>query len=359
MANRFDYYDVQSVRTNEGFILDKPIIGRSGILKYLNADGTERIEYRPPLEAFNPISLATIKGKPITLGHIAKLDTSNMRSVDVYGNVLSEGVQDGDDIRAEVAIVKELPEGVRELSCGYETDLVEKPGITPDGIRYDAIQTNIRYNHLAIVKNGRAGNARLRLDSSGEQIYFDEKKGNQSMSLTKLRLDSGIDYDVPAEVKIAFDEKEKQIKATKEKVAETEKAKDVAEAERDAAKEDLEKEIKDRQDSFEKAVKGRIALIDVAKAHRIDKFDEMGDMDIKKAVITAVHGDSINLDGKSDDYLNALFDMAKAKQVNHTDSSSKQRKDMLGGGSDVPQKQLTYEEIYAKYKADEAEAYLK
>ena len=66
---RYDRVEITAEKTAEGFIRDKPIIGRSGILIYKKADGTERREYRPPEEAFKAESLASLKGKPITIGH--------------------------------------------------------------------------------------------------------------------------------------------------------------------------------------------------------------------------------------------------------------------------------------------------
>ena len=51
-----------------------------------------------------------------------------------------------------------------ELSCGYECDLVESKGHF-DGQEYHGIQRNIKYNHLSIVDEGRAGSeVALKLD---------------------------------------------------------------------------------------------------------------------------------------------------------------------------------------------------
>ena len=49
---RFDTVALTAARTSEGFIRDAPIVGRTGILHYSNADGSDRYEYRPPEEAF-------------------------------------------------------------------------------------------------------------------------------------------------------------------------------------------------------------------------------------------------------------------------------------------------------------------
>lgn len=49
---RCDGMTFRAEKTAEGFIRDAPLVGRSGLLKYRNVDGSERIEYRPPEEAF-------------------------------------------------------------------------------------------------------------------------------------------------------------------------------------------------------------------------------------------------------------------------------------------------------------------
>ena len=81
--------------------------------------------------------------------------------------------KDGEFVAGELLVtdadlIKKLEDGAaRELSCGYNCDLDEKPGVTADGLRYDAIQRNIRGNHVAVVPKGRAGpEARVRMDGA-------------------------------------------------------------------------------------------------------------------------------------------------------------------------------------------------
>jgi hypothetical protein len=47
-------------------------------------------------------------------------------------------------------------EGQKELSCAFHYDPVMQPGVY-EGQRYDGVMTNIRGNHVALVKDGRAG----------------------------------------------------------------------------------------------------------------------------------------------------------------------------------------------------------
>ena len=58
-----------AVTTPEGFLLDSPIVARTGIYTYLQPDGSVRREYRPPDEVFAEDALVSFKGKPITVLH--------------------------------------------------------------------------------------------------------------------------------------------------------------------------------------------------------------------------------------------------------------------------------------------------
>lgn len=321
---RFDQVTFAATRTAEGFIRDTPIVGRTGILLYRNADGTERREYRPPEEAFKADSLASLMGKPITIGHKAFVTAGNAAQVAPVGSVLSAGRQDGNNIVADI-VVYNLDTDSRELSCGYTLTLDETPGTTPDGQRYDAVQRNIVYNHLAIVPQGRAGVARLNMD--GSQVIDDEQKEEQKMAeMTKIRLDSGIEYDCAPEVKVAI-EKMRKDSADMKKEADTLQAKyDALEAELAKEKEGRKADAEAAKANFDAAVKARVELLDVAEAHKVANADSMTDTEIKTAVIKAVRGDAINLDGKSADYIEAAYDMAKADVKQHEDGMAEQRK---------------------------------
>lgn len=323
---RFDNVAFKATKTDEGFIRDTPIVGRTGILVYRNADGTERREYRPPEEAFAADSLASLMGKPITIGHKAFVTAGNAAQVAPVGSVLSAGRQDGNNIVADIVIYN-LDTASRELSCGYTLDLDETPGTTQQGEHYDAIQRNIQYNHLAIVPKGRAGIARLNMD--GSQVVDDEdnsKEDNKMAEMTKIRLDSGIEYECAPEVKV-------EIEKMRKDSAEAQKEQDKLQAKFDALEAELKKEQEGRKAdeeahkaNFDEAVKARVELLKVAEAHKVANADSMTDTEIKTAVIKAVRGDAINLDGKSADYIEAAFDMAKADVKQHEDGMAEQRK---------------------------------
>ena len=169
--------------TPEGYLIDHPILTRVGIFEYKNPDGSIRRELRLPEEVFAPESLASYKGKPVILTHEAgMIDSDNVQQEQV-GTILSEGTQDGDNVRAQIIIhdARKLDYGLRELSLGYSLDLEEVPGEW-QGQPYDAIQRNIRVNHLALVEKARAGDsARLNIDGEDTQA----EKGGNTMSKRK------------------------------------------------------------------------------------------------------------------------------------------------------------------------------
>ena len=344
---RYDNYSFKAIKTDEGFIKDSPIIGRTGILIYQNADGSTRREYRPPEEAFNIDSLASIRGKPITMGHHGLVTNETYNQSKPIGTVLSEGKQDGENIRADV-VIYDLNTDDRELSCGYQTELEETSGVTPSGEHYDAIQRNIIYNHLAIVPRGRAGhNARLNMD--GEQILDMEVK-----EMSKIKLD-GIEYDVPAEVESA-------IKGMTEKADEQKKAFDELSAKHDSAmaeieklKAEAEKQEADFKAKFDEAVATTIELRTIAQKHGIEKADEMSNEEIKKAVVMKVHP-KLNLDGKSAEYIEVAFDLAKDTEVQHEDAMAEQRKAM-GGVAPTHEDEMDLEKVKAEFMEKESKLY--
>jgi len=167
--------------TTEGYLIDAPIVTSVGIFEYSDKGGIRR-ELRLPEHVFAEESLDTYEGKPVIITHNAgRVDRHNVDDEHV-GTILSKGYRDGDDVRAKVVIhntdeVKRS--GLRELSLGYDLDLDETPGVW-NGQPYDAIQTNIRINHLALVKEARAGDqARINMDSGNQ------KKGGKSMPTNK------------------------------------------------------------------------------------------------------------------------------------------------------------------------------
>ena len=167
--------------TDEGYLIDNPICTSTGIFEYQNPDGTIRRELRLPEEVFSEPSLASYEGKPVIITHDAGLITAENEPQAGIGTILSKGYRDGDYVRAKIVIhdtnaMKQA--GLKELSLGYDLRLDETPGVWR-GQHYDAVQRDIRINHLALVRRARAGEtARLNIDSRDGQT----RTGGKSMN---------------------------------------------------------------------------------------------------------------------------------------------------------------------------------
>lgn len=341
-------------RTDEGFAHFFARATRTGVFLYRNSDGSIRRELRLPEEVFKKESMDSLQNKPITNDHPFQLvDSKNSRDYTV-GMTGNEVVQDNIFLKTKAIITDEgtindiVQKGKVEVSCGYTCEHEVKPG-TFDGEKFDVIQRNIKYNHLAVVDAGRAGpEVKLRLDSKDAimvneidgKLILDEKHKKEE-NMPKITID-GIEQDVSEEFKAAFDKKNSDIESEMEKKKKKEeleldkevKKKDSllskVQAELDSLKEKVSKEDaaekKAKADSaINERVKSRLSLYDAAKSRCeeevVSKLDSMSDIEIKKSIIktTLKKDSSINLDEKDEMYINTRFDivMESSEELNN------------------------------------------
>lgn len=310
-------------RTPQGFLRVDATIARTGVQLYRREDGTIRREYRPPDEVFRADTLASCRLAPLTLLHPPELVTPANVSKYRKGTVAEDVRRDGHLVATSVVIedadaIAAVEQGAtRQLSCGYECDIDETPGVTPDGQRFDASQLNIRVNHVALVPVGRAGpEVRVRLDANDAvQVEADPPptpKQEKKMALKKIRID-GVDVELEETAAQLVEKQQAQLDAARETakaaVAETDKAKaraDAAEAARTKAEADLRTATDPSR--LQAAARARVDL--EQKASKIApkaKFDGMDDLAVKRAALTEA---GVKLDGKSDVYVEARFDAA-------------------------------------------------
>lgn len=105
--------------TEEGYLVDHPILTSCGIFEYANPDGSIRRELRLPEEVFNDKSLESYEGKPIIVTHDAGEVNKDNAHRETIGTILSKGYRDGDDVRAKIIIHdtnRMKQSGLRELS---------------------------------------------------------------------------------------------------------------------------------------------------------------------------------------------------------------------------------------------------
>lgn len=327
MTMRYDKVEIKAQRNDAGYITDTPILTRTGVFVYKGPDGKERREYRPPEAVFAADSLAGYKGLPITDGHPGKVTAANVRQT-LCGTVVSPGRQDSDNLIAEIVIhdPKPVDAGKKELSVGYEVEFDETPGVSPEGERYDAKQILIKPNHLALVHKGRAGTARLNLDAA-DAVTLEEEP---TMTMVKVKLDNGLAYDAAPEV-------DQEITNLRAKLATATAAVDTATARADS----LDSELKTTKESIDKlkqdavdTVKTRLQLEAAAKTHGVTLKQDSTDREIQEAVVLAVRGTDFKMDGKSDAYVAAAYDLALAEQSTRKQVVADTRKQMNQDGKD-------------------------
>jgi len=327
MVTRYDYIELKADVSKEGWIRDKPIVTRAGIFEYRTADGKVKREFRSADEVFKADSLNTLAGIPITDGHRGIIDNSNANGI--IGTVLSPGVKDDENVLAEVIIHDANKLGKRrELSLGYVCETKEVAGVY-NGQRYDCEQINIRYNHLAVVTKGRAGNARLRLDSADDAVngYFEiEKEPDMAdaiaLKFATIRLDE-IDYSAAPEVVNAY-------RKAREEIAALQKRFDTLEAERDSFKSklaDSAKEIATIRSTARSEIKARLDLETIAKNYSVKCDESDSDRAVREKILNKLNP-SLRFDGKSEDYVDSAFDIAMSYESDKNKKLSGQKHKM-------------------------------
>ncbi|MCG8433480.1 MAG: DUF2213 domain-containing protein [Gammaproteobacteria bacterium] len=337
-------------------------ITTTGVFKYVLSDGTTRNELRLPEEVFNSDSISSFDDIPLTNTHPpTNLDTKNTRKYSV--GLVNAPRRDDTRLAASMLImdddaIADAEKGKRQLSCGYYCDLDMTPGVTegiegvPDGLKFDAIQRNIRGNHVALVEKGRAGSrASLHLDS-GDAVLFEEGDRDQSqansasaraddhvstagVSTMKYNID-GVDYEISDQVAQALNAKLEKLDSVVTEVRE-QLSKEKARA--DEAVETAKKLKEERTDDVvSKQVAAKLELhrraeeILKADADGGDppKLDEMSDDEIRRAVIVKVNPSAKDrLDAKDIDdvYIKARFDAAVETWLELKEADHKRRTD--------------------------------
>ena len=392
--------------TEEGYLVDHPIVTTCGIFEYKNADGSIRRELRLPEYVFEEKSLKSYKGKPIIITHDAgEVDKENVRKEQI-GTIMSEGYRDGDSVRCEIIIhdTNALERcGLKELSLGYSLDTDDTPGVW-QGEKYDCIQKNIEINHLALVGEARAGEtARLNIDGKDDEVIL--KGGMVAMSKTNTkgrRADDGEELspeeleaaialfkaqknaenvksgeidgtgeDVPKDNSVGENistEEKSPIEKVRENIdrrnaesdsmspedviaeqkadietllAEVDKlqasndmnANDEAkntDSDEDRAALGMEKAKEERNinmDSVDKVFQERLDICRMADKLNLDGIENLSVKEGRKKIIKAINP-KINLDGKSDSYISAAYDIAK-ETFNGRKNTDEQRKQIV------------------------------
>lgn len=361
--------------TSQGYLEANAFTARTGVQQYAGFEldrpdlGIVNV-YRDEAEVFAKKSLKTFAGIPVTLDHPPVLVDADNWEKHAKGHTKDDVLRDGEHLKiglkiTDRAAVDAVQGGKRGLSVGYTSHIEWGDGVAPDGTPYQARQTGIVANHIAIVDRGRAGSkARIGDDAKnragdgagswGASPITDagEKEGN--MSDLRTILVDGLQVQTTEAGAQAIDKLTDQVAAKDKAITDAEAAHKAAIAAKDTelAKKDTEiDELKGKilsDEEIDKRVKARADLIDRAK--KVDPkvvTDGLSDDAICEAVVKAKIGDEAVKD-RSDDYIRARFDgLVEAAGKSNKDSfadglkgSPKTSDDPLGDAYEARDKRI-------------------
>lgn len=402
----------QTYFTEEGYLIDHPIVTTCGVFEYVNEDGSIRRELRLPEHVFAPESLNSYEGKPVIITHDAgKVDKDNVEEEHI-GTILSKGYREGNNVRAKIIIhdteaMKAC--GLRELSLGYSLTLDETPGEW-EGKPYDAIQKDILINHLALVGEARAGEqARLNIDgrhvsaimkgddsmnkiSTGRPEHRRARLDNEETGETTVpvaaqdaedtfsaapqsepdkvqmvrdrrdRRDQEGDPETPEAAKELIARQDEDIDTLLEVIEELKAKQDFDQADPPIEKKDREEENADEEENTDNCEGksgamnadsiDRIVRTRVALARIGDRLhlDGLDRMSIQEAKKAVIRKvkPSMRLDGKGKSYINAAFDLAVG-ELDVKKGAAYQRSQMFNGdGRNLPSGKTSAEQARNK-----------
>jgi hypothetical protein len=310
-------------RTPEGYLKVNASIAKPGIQDYfagelprqllpqaLQGDQGRVVKLlRPVDEVFRPESMDSFNLKPVTNDHPPEfVDSTNFSRYQI-GMALGptapkDGVLNTQLLIQDAKSIEQIEGGKRQVSAGYDAGIVWDAGIDAVHGPYDGKQISIVANHVAIVDKGRAGAAIQINDSWKSQ----PEKGDEMGDVT--RDVGGLSVKFSDQGAQAID----SLLASLD--VETAKSKDLAVKLTDAEKKidelqgklDVEESNRFTDAQIEELVNARVALADRVKTLCDVECGGKAPMDIKKEVIAKMK-DGFSLEGKSDDYINAVFDM--------------------------------------------------
>ncbi len=342
------------VETPQGFLRVPATLTRGGIFEYRRADGSTQREYRPPDQVLDAGLLAQLAGAPVTEDHPAAgvVTAANFKALGI-GHAESAR-RDGDTavgtllITDPAAIEKVRTGALAETSLGYRIRLAHTPGEV-GGQRYDAVQHVLGYNHVALGPKGwaRGGpECKIRLDGTSAAMVVASAVPAPSPAPTRsnimdeiLQRIDGLEFKVTKNAGQAID---KALADRDGKITAITKDRDGVQARLDAATAELataKAALVAARDpkAIEATIAARVALeTDARKVLGADaRFDGKTPRDVKAAAIAKAKP-TIKLDGRSDDYVDAMFDAVLAQH--EAAAGSGERTDGIGGARAAAEK---------------------
>ena len=321
--------------TQDGYLAVMPRVARTGIQQYRGKEvGRPDLDivniWRPEEQVFDADSLRSFAHKPITNDHpTVPVDAKNWRDHTV-GMTDGEIVRDGEYVRVPMLImdggtINAIKDGKKQLSVGYGAELVWGKGQTPTGEFYDAMQSEIRVNHIATVKAARGG-SKLSIGDGPVKELPQQRRERMSTRIVdvdgvKIEMEDTEGSIVQRHMQRLNDEVSRQkviIDLFEKKKVEEEEEDKKKKQKQDAADAKitvLEQQLKDAVAASEitpakldALVRDRAVVVTKAKAVLADKLviDGKSNEDIQRQVVDAKLGDAAK--GWNGDKVTAAFD---------------------------------------------------
>jgi hypothetical protein len=269
--------------------------------------------YVPEDELQNEESIKSLEGKPISIGHIWQ----KMGNIDSVGNIAGEPKYDpvtkmltADILITEKEAVDRITKASNssdklvDQSAAYRSKISWVPGVSPEGEKYDGIQRNILYNHVALLGKGRgrAGEDVRILNKDGSIQVSDftlVKFGNSSFRVVNEDVDKAEKYmdEEDKKTKNATDEKmdkdKKESEKDKMEMAKMKNSNDELKGQVETLKTQLENasSLTVMKNAINEALKQRKEATDIlnsldAKKESVDKVENLMGHDLRKHVVS-------------------------------------------------------------------------
>ena len=305
--------------------------------------------YRPDSEVFDKESLHSFAHRPLTNDHPSEPVTADNWNKYARGYTGDRIARDGEYIQVPLLMtdsdtINAMEDGKRELSVGYQAEIEWKDGITPSGLHYDAIQRNIRANHIALVDRARAGHG-ARIGDNDTPLHVVTEKQEPNMADNRTVVVDGLTVETTQQGAEVINKLQGLLADARTSLSDAQTVNDEALATKDAELATKDAKIAELEKAkmsdadMDKAIAERADLIATAKSIKDNEY-KGSPAEIRKAAVVAVLGDEAIKD-KSEAYVDARFDIL-AEDAVKADPVRKQLAD--GKKHEVVDSQAAYEE---------------
>jgi len=340
----------QIKRTDDGAVVIARVSRGSNVQEYHGsemgfADRKIVRVYRPDDHVFSRDAINSYARKPITIDHPENGVTPDSWKDLAVGEIDPVGIlRDGEFVTVplifrDAAAIRliESADGPKELSMGYSAEIEMIDGVSPGGEPYDAIMSDFRMNHVAVVREARGGN-QLRVSDGahvpwGASPHNDRKDAIMADAIqTRTVLIDGLSVVTTDAGAQALEKLQGQITDAQTALAAKDGELEAKDEEIGTLKADVKK-LTDAALTPEKMtqmVADRVALETLVKAiaPTVDSTN-VGDADLRKAAVASTYGDEMVKDA-GDAEISGMF-KALAKDIKPVDAFA----DSVKGGLKV------------------------